>query len=228
VLLAGDAAHQTPPFLGQGLNAGLRDAVNLGWKIPLVEAGVCDARLIETYAAERDAHARDLVEWAVAVGKLMETLAAREAGQPDPHPSVDLGAGYGQGRTAPPLRGGVLLEAPEGPDSPVGNLLAQPTVRPPGGEPCRLDALLGRGFALVGRTREDLRLGPEATGVLERLGGRSVALEDLEITEGSLDPLFGAHPAAVLRPDRYVFGVVDGEWDLDRLVLELGQRLSLR
>jgi 2-polyprenyl-6-methoxyphenol hydroxylase-like FAD-dependent oxidoreductase len=85
VFLAGDAAHQTPPFLGQGLNAGFRDAVNLGWKIPLVHSGACDVSLLDSYEAERDAHARDLVEWAVAVGRLMETLAAREAGEPAPH-----------------------------------------------------------------------------------------------------------------------------------------------
>ena len=59
IFLAGDAAHQTPPFLGQGLNTGFRDAVNLGWKIPLVHAGICERRLLESYAAERDAHARD-------------------------------------------------------------------------------------------------------------------------------------------------------------------------
>ena len=62
VFLAGDAAHQTPPFLGQGLNAGFRDAVNLGWKIPLVLDGVCDESLLDSYGAERDAHARELVE----------------------------------------------------------------------------------------------------------------------------------------------------------------------
>ena len=226
VFLAGDAAHQTPPFLGQGLNAGFRDAVNLGWKIPLVHAGVCDARLLESYATERDAHARDLVEWAVAVGKLMETLAAREAGQPDPHPSADASAGYGQGRAAPPLRGGVLLEDQVHGDHPVGTLLRQPTLRRAGGAECRLDELLGRSFAVVGRKQSDLR--PEARAVLERLDGRSLSLEGLEVTRGELDHLFDAHPAAVLRPDRYVFGVVDEEWDLDRLILELGRKLALR
>ncbi len=230
VFLAGDAAHQTPPFLGQGLNAGFRDAVNLGWKIPLVHAGLCDARLLESYAEERDAHARDLVEWAVAVGKLMESLAAREAGLPDPHPAVDQSAGYGQGRNAPPLRGGVLVAEQFRDDSPVGSLLRQPTVRRAAGggdEAFRLDELLGRGFAVLGRKEGDLHVGAEARRVLEGLGGRMASLEGLEVVEGQLDPLFDTHAAVVLRPDRYVFGVVDEEWDLDRLLLELGRRLSL-
>jgi 3-(3-hydroxy-phenyl)propionate hydroxylase len=228
VFLAGDAAHQTPPFLGQGLNAGFRDAANLGWKLPLVCGGSCHPRLLESYQAERDAHARDLVEWAVAVGKLMETLAARELGQPDPHPRVDASAGYGQGRTAPPLRGGVLLEAQCGADSPVGNLLRQPTLRRADGVACRLDELLGTGFAVVGRKPGDLALGEQAAGILGRLGGRSLALDDLERVEGDHDRLFERHPAAIVRPDRYVFGVVDDEWDLDRLLCELARRLALR
>jgi 3-(3-hydroxy-phenyl)propionate hydroxylase len=228
VFLAGDAAHQTPPFLGQGLNAGFRDAVNLGWKIPLVLAGTCGERLLESYAAERDAHARDLVEWAVAIGKLMETLAAREAGLPDPHPSADRSAGYGQGRNVPPLRGGVLVEAQVRAGLPVGVLPRQPTVRSGPGGAFRLDELLGRGFAVVARKEGDLRLGPEAREILQRLDGRTVGLEGLEVVEGELDRLFDAHPAAVLRPDRYVFGVVDGDRDLDALLRELARKLALR
>jgi 3-(3-hydroxy-phenyl)propionate hydroxylase len=228
VFLAGDAAHQTPPFLGQGLNAGFRDAVNLGWKLPLVHAGVCGERLLESYEAERDAHARDLVEWAVAAGQLMETLAAREAGLPDPHAKTDRSAGYGQGRTIPPLRDGVLIAEQIRRDSPVGHLLRQPTVRDAAGLERRLDELCGPDFALVGRKQSDLRLSAESQALMERLGGRAVALEDLEVTKGELDTLFDAHAAAVLRPDRYVFGVVDDEWDLDRLLAELGRKLALR
>jgi 3-(3-hydroxy-phenyl)propionate hydroxylase len=227
VFLAGDAAHQTPPFLGQGLNAGFRDAVNLGWKIPLVQAGVCDASLLESYATERDAHARDLVEWAVAIGQLMETLAAREAGLPDPH-TADESSGYGQGRVAPPLRGGVLVAEQCHEGSPVGRLLRQPTVRDGSGVEQRIDELFGPGFAVIGRKQSDLRMSAEARGVLDRLGGRVVSLEGVEVLEGEADQLFDAHPAAVLRPDRYVYGVVDDTWDLDRLLVELGRKLALR
>ena len=227
VLLAGDAAHQTPPFLGQGLNAGLRDAVNLGWKLPLVHAGLCEERLLDSYADERDAHARDLVEWAVAIGKLMETLAAREAGLPDPHESTDASAGYGQGRTVPPLRGGVLVEQQIADGLPVGQLLRQPTVRSADGVESRLDDRLGRGFAIVGREDSDLRLGPEASAILEKPGGRVVSLEGMEVIEGAFDELFNTHPAVILRPDRYIFGVVDDQWSLDRLLAELARKLTL-
>ncbi len=227
IFLAGDAAHQTPPFLGQGLNAGFRDAVNLGWKLPLVQRGRCGVALLDSYGAERDAHARDLVEWAVAIGKLMETLAAREAGRPDPYPDADPSAGYGQGRTAPPLRDGVLVREQVGDASPAGTLPRQPTVRTRDGAPCRFDELLGKGFALVGRETSDLQLGDDARALFGLLEGRAVALEGLDTVEGRHDPLFDTHPAALLRPDRYVFGVVDETWNADRLVAELGRLLHL-
>jgi len=222
VFLAGDSAHQTPPFLGQGLNAGFRDAVNLAWKLPRVLAGTCGEALLDSYFDERDAHARDLVDWAVAIGKLMETLAAREAGLPDPHP-VDASSGYGQGRTAPPLRGGALI-----PDQEVGVLLRQPQIRLDSGEICRFDELLGRDFAVIGRTAADVELGYEARRILDRLGGRCVVLEDFETIEGEHDSLFAEHPALIVRPDRYVFGLVDADWSLDQLLTELAARVALR
>jgi hypothetical protein len=201
--------------------------VNLGWKIPLVHAGVCGDALLESYAAERDAHARDLVEWAVEVGKLMETLAAREAGLPDPHPA-DERAGYGQGRQGQPLRGGVLVDAQTGGAHPVGMLLRQPNVRRPDGAGCRLDELLGRGFAVVGRKPGDLRLGADGRAVLERLGGRAVSLDGLAVVRGEMDRVFDTHAAVVVRPDRYLFGLVDEAFDLDRLLAELARKLDLR
>ncbi len=226
VFLAGDAAHQTPPFLGQGLNAGFRDAVNLGWKIPLVLSGVCDARLLSTYQWERDAHAKDLVQWAVAIGQLMETLAAREAGLPDPYPA-DESSGYGQGRTAPPLRGGALMMEQSREDgATIGSMLRQPTARDESGRIARIDEFFGPGFTVVARKAGDLKMTAESTALLERIGGRAIGLEDLEIVEGELDRVLDLYAAVVIRPDRYIFGVVDGVWKLDRLLAELGSKIA--
>lgn len=228
VLLAGDAAHQTPPFLGQGLNAGFRDAVNLGWKLPLVVRGECDPRLLDTYAAERDVHARDLVVGAVAVGQMMENLAAREAGRPEPHPPIERVPGYTPGRLVPPLRDGALVAEQIGvPHTSVGELLRQPTVRDESGETRRFDEYLGRGFVIVGRSRADLEMGDEAAALWQRLGGSGLVLEGIEAAVGEHDPLFERHAAALVRPDRYVFGVVDEKWDLDRLVLALAEALAV-
>jgi hypothetical protein len=228
ILLAGDSAHQTPPFLGQGLNSGFRDAVCLGWKLPLVLSGESDAALLDSYQAERGAHSRDLVDRAVGIGQLMETLAAREAGQPDPHADAESRAVSPDGQLIPPIRGGTLIDAQIAAESPVGRILFQPKVRGTDGRTERLDTHLGKGFAVVGRTRDDLRMGAEAQRVLEHLNAPTVALDALEVVEGQLDPLFETHPAVVVRPDRLIFGVVDADHDLDRLLGELARKLWLR
>jgi 3-(3-hydroxy-phenyl)propionate hydroxylase len=227
VLLAGDAAHQTPPFLGQGLNAGFRDAVNLGWKIPLVLRGVCDATLLDTYFEERDPHARDLVDWAVGIGKLMETLAAREAGRPDPYPDASQSDGYGQGRTAPPLRGGALMLEQMAHEESIGVLLRQPRVRAEGGDEMLFDEYVGPGFAVVGRTEADCAMSESSRAIFERLGGRCVALDSFDILEDEVDRVFESRPAVLIRPDRFVFGVVDETTSLDDLIETLAEKLSL-
>ena len=71
VFLLGDAAHLTPPFIGQGMCAGIRDAANLTWKLALVLDGRADDRLLDTYEAERRPYARRVVQMAIAVGWLM-------------------------------------------------------------------------------------------------------------------------------------------------------------
>jgi len=71
VFLLGDAAHLTPPFIGQGMGAGLRDADNLSWKLARVIDGGLPAFVLETYQAERRPHTRHLIRLAVTVGTLM-------------------------------------------------------------------------------------------------------------------------------------------------------------
>jgi len=75
VFLAGDSAHQTPPFMGQGMCAGVRDAANLAWKLSAVLNGV-DARLLASYQSEREPNARAFIEKTVALGRLINQTAA--------------------------------------------------------------------------------------------------------------------------------------------------------
>jgi len=70
-LLVGDAAHVTPPFIGQGLVAGLRDAANLAWKLAWVVQRRADARILDSYHIERQPHARAMIRLAQWMGKLI-------------------------------------------------------------------------------------------------------------------------------------------------------------
>jgi 3-(3-hydroxy-phenyl)propionate hydroxylase len=84
LLLAGDAAHQTPPFLGQGLCAGIRDASNLGWKLAraLRDPTRADA-LLATYESERKPHARAFIALAVEMGRIIQVTDVAEAATRD-------------------------------------------------------------------------------------------------------------------------------------------------
>lgn len=84
VFLAGDAAHLMPPFLGQGLCAGLRDARALSWRLSLVQRGLADRSVLDTYDSERSEHVRVIIDEAVDIGRVIcetdpQLAAARDA-----------------------------------------------------------------------------------------------------------------------------------------------------
>ena len=148
VLLCGDAAHLTPPFIGQGLGLGLRDVHQLAWKLAAVLDGADDA-LLDTHQAERAPHATALIRLAVLLGRLMtgggsRAVLVRRAVLTGIRRLPRLAAFAAASRT-PPLRPGPLVRrARSAPGSPVGSLLPQPPV-PVG----RLDDVLGPGWAVL-------------------------------------------------------------------------------
>jgi 3-(3-hydroxy-phenyl)propionate hydroxylase len=73
LLLAGDSCHQTPPFLGQGMCAGMRDAANLAWKLALVVKGEAVPDLLDTYESERSPHVAEFIKLAVELGGVLQT-----------------------------------------------------------------------------------------------------------------------------------------------------------
>lgn len=83
LFIAGDAAHQTPPFLGQGMCAGIRDAANLGWKLEKVIRGIASDSLLETYQSEREPHVRVFIETAVRLGNIIQTTDPQVAAERD-------------------------------------------------------------------------------------------------------------------------------------------------
>jgi 3-(3-hydroxy-phenyl)propionate hydroxylase len=83
LLIAGDAAHQTPPFLGQGMCAGIRDAANLAWKLEQVVRNRASEALIDTYQSEREPHARNFIQEAVRLGAILQTTDPAVAAERD-------------------------------------------------------------------------------------------------------------------------------------------------
>lgn len=106
LMIAGDAAHLTPPFMGQGMCAGIRDASNLAWKLTAVIRGEASEELLNTYESEREPHARKFISTAVRLGQIIqnttpEVLRQREEefAQTEffatPQPALGVGAHEG-------------------------------------------------------------------------------------------------------------------------------------
>ena len=110
LLIAGDAAHQTPPFMGQGMCAGIRDAFNLAWKLAAVVKGQLPSDLLDTYESERSPHVREFIETAVRLGGVIQTTDEAVARERDARmsatpevfntPQPALGPGWHQGGLA--------------------------------------------------------------------------------------------------------------------------------
>ena len=191
IFLAGDAAHQMPPFLGQGLCSGIRDASNLAWKLALVTEGRAGDSLLDTYGEERLPHAAGVVAHAVDVGRLIDQLSGRE-------PQVlGLDAAYGGGREFPHLEHGLL----SGDHPAVGRQLRQPVVQ---GQ--LLDAFLGAGFTLL------MRAGTSVPADLADRWAR-VGASTVYLPSGVLDNLVPQDGVVVVRPDRYVAAVATDQND---------------
>ncbi|MEU4682287.1 FAD-dependent monooxygenase [Streptomyces xinghaiensis] len=219
VFLLGDAAHLTPPFIGQGMGAGLRDAQNLAWKLARVLTGRANEALLDTYQAERQSHARQLIRTAVTVGLVMTgggTGAALARNAVLPAVSRLPGApGLVLSAVGPPLRPGPLVVPRRRPGRPrPGTLCPQPSVPGADGTPCPLDNLLGADFTLLANAP----LSPALQALARALEARVVHLHDLRRQPpgpGGSRPAAGPGTAALLhwmgtagavllRPDRVV------------------------
>jgi 3-(3-hydroxy-phenyl)propionate hydroxylase len=199
VLLLGDAAHLTPPFIGQALGLGLRDAAQLSWKLALVLSGGAAEELLDTHQAEREPHARALIRVALLLGRLMTGggrggAAARRAVLAAAR-RVPAARALATSSRTPPLRGGPLVDRRGRAGRRLaGSLVPQPTVLA-GNRPCRLDDVLGDGPAR-------LALLPGG-GLAVEAGGRRVEVADPDgLVTGWLRRA-GA-TAVELRPDRIV------------------------
>lgn len=183
VLLAGDAAHQTPPFAGQGMCSGLRDAANLAWKLAAIIHDGAPEALLDSYQPERAPNLRATIEMAIMMGRMVCTRGRWAALLRD----LKIGLGRALGKlpdgppTYPPIMAGTILPGSPG----AGGYFPQAVAA----DGMRLDDVLGPGAWLL--TRQDLaRLAPFASGIAAWLDDHQAG-------------------AVLVRPDRYVFGSGD-------------------
>ncbi len=237
VFLAGDAAHLTPPFAGQGMNSGIRDAHNLAWKLAAVLGGTAGPVLLDSYEQERKDHIWQMIGLALRMGRVMSPPSWIEGALTQAGflalniwpPARDYVA---QMKYKPPPRfnAGFLVPDGRGRASLIGRLLPQPTVRTADGRDVLLDEVLGNRFALLVRSADPADAARLRQPVWDRLGAVRVALlpsgsparagdpaawaaegvAAVTETDGALDAALAGYVgcALLLRPDHYVAAVI--------------------
>ncbi|WP_246284636.1 bifunctional 3-(3-hydroxy-phenyl)propionate/3-hydroxycinnamic acid hydroxylase MhpA [Gordonia asplenii] len=212
VVIAGDAAHLMPPFAGQGLGAGVRDVMNLSWKLDAVLRGQADDTLIDTYGAERVHHAVAFVKFSTSLGQVICITDPAEAAERDTRMIAQWAAGMKP--PAPPRPG---LGAGVHVGSAGGALARQGRVRVDGGHDVVLfdDAFGGPG-AVITRTSTTLAtVSVDAREALSDLGITLVALSGPSGVDSIVDDVDGTYhrwldelgaDTIVIRPDFHLYG----------------------
>ena len=231
VFLLGDAAHQTPPFFGQGLCHGIRDAANLAWKLDMVLRRGADPSLLATYQPERLPHARAVIETSMRTGRYVCTLDPAAARRRDADMRANPpGAG---GDIIPPLAAGILDRRPG--QRAAGLRFIQPSMTDGKGDTALLDDLTGAGFLLLSTNEAALDACAD-TGLVGHVAPFLIRSRDAppaRLPRGLIDDsgelsqwLAGFDRIGVIvRPDRYVYGTFADDADARSLAQGLAVQL---
>ena len=235
VFLIGDAAHVMPVWQGQGYNSGIRDALNLSWKLAMAVRGEAGDALLASYESERRDHVRAMIQLSTWVGRLVSITNPAVAAVRNVFfralsavPKAKAYIVQMRFKPMPTMENGALTRVGSlSNPTPVGRLFIQPTVTTRARQSLRLDDALGPWFALIAWNNDPRAiLDDDARRRLERAGVRLVAArpavqlswEEAESgddsvlivgdVDGSLKRWFDAHAESVvlIRPDRIVGG----------------------
>lgn len=231
LLIAGDAAHVMPPFMGQGMCAGMRDAWNLAWRLGMILDGKADNHLLDTYQVERMPHVSQIIDLSIYLGKVICIPDADEAAKRDEM--------FFDGTAEPPppfpsLTDGLLRRDGQGHLLPGAGQLAPHTDVAVGDSQMPLDQYTGPGFTLI----------TNGVAVAGHLGERQKRMLDvLEVNliemggagESQVRDLTGRVPdfmdengwsAMLVRPDFYIFGTATSGPEINTLIDDLARDAS--
>ena len=229
LIIAGDAAHTMPPFLAQGLCAGLRDAGNLAWRLVQVIRHGAEASSLDSYEEERRPHVTEIIHHAKEFGLIIGELDAERAAERDKVLTLQLktqSVPTERQAFVPPLRDGLIdSRSPS-----AGSLFVQGKVRVDCGEEALMDDIIGPQFLIIASDPDMLEIDAELNEKWSAIGGLRISIGDTapnlltivdqdELLHGWLDR--NDAKAVVVRPDRYVYGSATDKSDLERMIRQI-------
>lgn len=210
VFLAGDAAHLMPPFLGQGLCAGLRDARALSWRLSMVASGRASTSILDSYGTERITHVREIIDEAVALGQIICELDPVRASERDARMSAELNDPSDLTVEPPQPRLGVPSVTATGDDH-AGTLSVQGRVESDGVAGL-FDDVVGGCWQLIALGEDPLaEVSPELREWFLGIGGTATQIADsgpIRDLDDTYHDWFEARGCSVVlsRPDFYIYG----------------------
>jgi 2-polyprenyl-6-methoxyphenol hydroxylase-like FAD-dependent oxidoreductase len=227
VIFAGDSAHVMPPFMGQGMCSGIRDAANLAWKLALVLSGQSTEDLLDSYCLERKPHVADLIRLSMDVGRISCTTNREEARKRD---EALLAGKRPDAGLFPGLVDGILMSGANVVEAAlVGRLGLQGRIEL-NGKAGRADDLLGSGWQLISLRDPHPGLSSQSRNVLDRISAKVL---HFDISTGAVDVdgvysrYFDAHrvSAVLVRPDHYIYCAAQEPERLNASIEQLGRML---
>ncbi|MBF8721790.1 bifunctional 3-(3-hydroxy-phenyl)propionate/3-hydroxycinnamic acid hydroxylase [Pseudomonas guariconensis] len=233
LLIAGDAAHLMPPFMGQGMCSGIRDAWNLSWRLDLVLKGACPVSLLEGYTLERKPQIRAVIDASVEMGKVVCVADPVQAAERD---TAFLSGNVPPLPPFPGLIDGLIKKTiDDKPAGPAGTLSVHGDIERDGST-VRFDEVFGRGFQLLSIGEDPLEaLSKEQRNFLDRLRVKNIRLST-NGTPGTYRDVSGKYhdflraegvEVVLVRPDFYIYGGVSHVTELPELVNALRHGLEL-
>jgi len=232
-MIAGDAAHLMPPFAGEGMCAGFRDAVALSWRLNAIVEGKLDAAVLDSYESERIHHAKHYIDFSQQLGKIICITDEDEAAERDRLMKAELAA-----RNHEPITGdlvhlgsGVWCEDTAG----AGELSTQGFVEVEGNRD-RFDQIVGQGWMVVGLNVDPAdALSTGQLNTLKFLDGKTIKIGEVGTDcdaidiDGTYAKWLASIDAAyfILRPDFYVAATANSAVDISRRFRQIVERLHL-
>lgn len=223
IFLAGDAAHQTPPFFGQGMCHGLRDVANLAWKIEMIIGGTAEEDILNTYQPERDPHVRAVISAAIEAGRYICILDKAKASERDTEireKAKKQSLASTAAELIPAINCGLITSSPR-----AGERFIQPYITTKNGS-VLLDEFISGSWRLF---VSDKTAQNKAKAAIEKLvPGVDISVTDLStLADGGAISSWLTNDdskAVLVRPDFYVFGTTEN--NVESLINELALKFK--